>query len=83
MNNTVLQAFVKSTSSRRAALRSSVRRFVMNDQFCNLVENIDVNDNDIRRKMMPGNPYFICGQLTAFNGIPGITEQIASWLRAN
>jgi hypothetical protein len=43
----------------------------------NLVQNIDINDTKGRG---PRSLHFVCSQLAAFNGVPGLAAQVSTWL---
>jgi UV DNA damage repair endonuclease len=77
MNNQVKHAFIRKSSSERAQMIGTVRQYVTNDQFLNLLQNIDINDIDVKNKNKPTNIYWICGQLAAFNGIPELCTQVS------
>ena len=82
MNNQVTAKFVNMSSGQRAQMIASARQYINNDQFLNLLQNIDINDVNIKNKTKPTNIYWISAQLAAFNGIPQLCAQVDSWLRS-
>jgi hypothetical protein len=80
MNAQVVNKFVASPSYVRAQLIGSSRNFIKDDNFNNLLQNIDINNVDIKNGNKPTSIHFIGRQLAAFNGIPGLADQVASWL---
>jgi len=62
-----------ATPSSRAALINSAPNFIDNNNFTNLLQNIDVN-----------NPAkFNYAILASFTGIPGFRDKVAKWLAEN
>ncbi len=59
-----------STPAVRARKIASVRTYVTNDAFCNLVQNIDIN----------APKKFNYNIFLAFDPIPELREQITSWV---
>jgi hypothetical protein len=76
MDIIVGQKFLRSSGVDRARLKGNCAQFVKNDNFVNIVENIDINDKkgtQISR---------ICTQLAAFNSQKGLWDQVEEWLRS-
>jgi hypothetical protein len=76
MDVVVGQKFLRSTSQQRALLKGRCAQYVKNDNFVNIIENIDINDrqgNQITRT---------CMQLVAFNGQKDLWPQVEEWLRS-
>ena len=82
MNNQVTAKFVNMSSGQRAQMIASARQYINNDQFLNLLQNIDINDVNIKNKNKTTSIYWISAQLAAFNGIPQLCTQVDSWLRS-
>lgn len=82
MNNQVTTKFVNMSSGQRAQMIASARQYINNDQFLNLLQNVDINDVNIKNKTKPTNIYWISAQLAAFNGIPQLCAQVDTWLRS-
>ena len=82
MNNQVTAKFVNMSSGQRAQMIASARQYINNDQFLNLLQNIDINDVNIKNKNKTTSIYWISAQLAAFNGIPQLCVQVDSWLRS-
>lgn len=80
MNSQIINKFVASPSYVRAQLVGNSRNYVKDDNFNNLLQNIDINDVNPKNSNKPTSIYFIGRQLAAFNGIPGLAEQVATWL---
>jgi hypothetical protein len=77
MNRQVAAKFESISSAERAQLIGSVHNFVSDSGFGNLVQNIDINDTKGRG---PRSLHFVCSQLAAFNGVPGLATQVSAWL---
>lgn len=76
MDVVVGQKFLRSTAQQRALLKGKCAQFVKNDNFVNIIENIDINDrqgNQITRT---------CLQLAAFNSQKELWDQVEEWLRS-
>lgn len=73
-------AFARREGDLKAQLKGCVRQFVKNDAFCNLVENVDINDIDMKNVTSPSNPFRLAMQARAFTGVPGLTEQGKAWI---
>ena len=76
MDVVVGQKFLRSTSQQRALLKGRCSQFVKNDNFVNIIENIDINDKkgtQISR---------VCAQLSAFNSQKELWNQVEEWLRS-
>jgi hypothetical protein len=80
MNASVLQTFLSASSARRAQLAGNVRTFVNNDGFANLFSALDVNDTNPKNKTRASNIYFIANMAAAYNSVPGLADQVRSWL---
>ncbi len=61
---------IGTSAAGRARLQGSVRQYVSDCNFINLVQNIDIN-----------NPKkFNYTLFAAFNDVPGLRQQVTSWL---
>lgn len=56
----------------QARLINNVREYINNDNFVNTIQNYDINNKQ--------NDKFITLQLNAFMNIPGIRNDISTWL---
>jgi hypothetical protein len=74
MDIVVGNKFLRSSPAERARLLGTVRTYVTNDQFVNLVTNIDVND---KKGTQIKN---ICSQLAAFNSLSQLWDNVELWL---
>lgn len=70
MDAQVRTKFISKTSSGRAQMISSARNYVKNDQFLNLLQNVELNDVNIKNKNKTTSIYWISAQLAVFNGLP-------------
>jgi hypothetical protein len=82
MNNRVKTKFISINLSERAEMIASVHKYVDNDQFINLIQNIDINDDSVKHKTKRTNIYWISVQLIPFNANPELCGQIDSWLKS-
>jgi len=76
MDVVVSQKFLRSSGMERARLKGNCAHFVKNDNFVNIVENIDINDkkgNQISRT---------CTLLSSFNSQKDLWDQVEEWLRS-
>lgn len=80
MEGAVQLRFLQMNSAERAAWIGRVRQHVQNDQFINLLSNVDINDTNPKNRGSPTSIYFICQQLSAFNGVPGLPKQVSGWI---
>ena len=72
LENLVMIAMYNSSSTVRAQMIGNARTYIRNLQFINLLENIDIN-----------NPRtFNYSQLSAFDTLPELSEQVAKWIAA-
>ena len=72
MDITVSKALLRKSSAERARLIGDVRRYVTNDNFINIMSNLDVNDTkQISR---------ICQQFAAFNSLEKLWDEVELWL---
>ncbi len=77
MNSQILNHFQHADPVEQLRLVLSVSKYVSNDGFVNLFANLDpMNTN----KTSPSNIHFICNQVRAYNGIPGLRESVKEWL---
>jgi len=83
MNNKIRTAFIIKTAAQRAQMISSARTYISNDQFLNLLQNVDVNDANVKNNAKPTSIYWITAQLAAFNEVPGLAAQVTKWLAAS
>ena len=82
MNNQVRTKFISKSSGDRAQMIMLANLYVTNDQFRNLLQNIDINDVNIKNKNKTTSIYWIISQLAAFNGIPELCTQVDTWLKS-
>jgi hypothetical protein len=84
MQSLVQSKFTSITPAKRGELVSSVHRYVSNNQFGNIIQNIDINnvDKDRNNISRPGNLYNVCKQLTAFDSVPGLLPEVRAWLNS-
>ena len=52
----------------------SMRTYITNDNFINLFQSYDYNSKK--------NDPMLIAQLSSFSGVPGLKEQIVSWLKS-
>jgi hypothetical protein len=72
MESLVRQAMVGSSGAARAQLIGAASRYITDNNFVNLLQNIDIN-----------NPKkFNYGLFRAFDAVPGLAAQVRSWLAA-
>ena len=82
MNNAVLLRFTGADVGERARLAGTLQNYVKDAGVLNLFANLDINDTSPQNRNRPSNIHFICSQLRAFNGIPGLREEIDTWLNS-
>jgi hypothetical protein len=82
MNNQFRSTFLGLRPAERARLLSSVRTFVTNDAFVNAVSGLNINDTDHTNSQKRDNIFFVSAQLQAFNEVPGLADQVRTWLRS-
>ena len=82
MNNQVRTKFISKSSGDRSQMIMLANLYVTNDQFLNLLQNIDLNDVTIKNKNKTTSIYWISSQLVAFNGIPELCTQVDTWLKS-
>ena len=82
MNNQFRSTFLGLRPAERARLLGSVRTFVTNDAFVNAVSGLNINDSDHKNARNRDNIFFVAAQLQAFNEVPGLAEQVKTWLRS-
>jgi hypothetical protein len=82
MNNHFRSTFLGLRPAERARLLGSVRAFVTNDAFVNAVSGLNINDSDHTNSQKRDNIFFVAAQLQAFNEVPGLAEQVRTWLRS-
>lgn len=82
MNNQFRSTFLGLRPSERARLLGSVGTFVTNDAFVNAVSGLNINDTDHTNSQKRDNIFFVSAQLQAFNEVPGIADQVRTWLRS-
>lgn len=76
MDIVVSQKFLRSSGMERARLKGNCAHFVKNDNFVNIIENIDINDKkgtQISRT---------CTPLSSFNSQKDLWDQVEEWLRS-
>lgn len=74
MDVIVSRALLHKSPAERARLIGNVRTYVHNDAFVNILSNIDINDkNQISRT---------CQQLSAFNSLRGLWDDVELWLNS-
>jgi hypothetical protein len=70
MESLVRNAMVGASGSMRAQLIGSASRYITDNNFVNLLQNIDIN-----------NPKkYNYGIFRAFDAVPGLAAQVRSWL---
>ncbi len=82
MDRILLFAFFRPDGAAKAQLKGNVRQYVKNDGFCNLVENVDINDMDTKNMSNPGNAFRLAMQARAFTAVPGLVDQGKAWIRS-
>ena len=83
MQGLVQSTFSSITPAQRGELISSVHRYVSNNQFGNIIQNIDINTcNDRNSSRQPGSLHNVCKQLTAFDSVPGLLAEVRAWLNS-
>lgn len=71
MDNTIRNTMLKCSAPDRARLIGSSHRFITDNNFNNLLQNIDIN----------APKKFNYGMFAAFNGVPGLAEQVQNWIK--
>lgn len=82
MEIAIQNKLIRMDPATRAALVGRIRQYVTNAEFVNLFANLDVNDHDPKNRNKVSNLYFICAQTRAFNGVPGVPDQVSKWLHS-
>ena len=59
-----------------AQMVASARQYINNEQFLNLLQNIDINDANVKNKNKTTSIYWVSAQLAAFNGVPELSGQV-------
>ena len=77
--NTRMVSYIISTLRSKSVgeqvrLIGSVRTYIQNDNLINLLQNYDYNSKK--------NDAALASQLSSFSGVPGLKEQVASWLNS-
>jgi hypothetical protein len=69
MDSLVRSTILNASAPIRANLINSAARYITDNNFTNLLQNIDIN-----------NPKkFNYTMFAAFNGVPGLKEQVVKW----
>jgi hypothetical protein len=58
----------------QARLLGSIRHYINNDNLINLMQNYDINNKNKDK--------LLSSQLSAFSGIPGIVQELNTWLNS-
>ena len=72
MDSTVRSAMLNCDAATRARRIGSAHQFITDNNFCNLLQNIDIN----------APKKFNYGLFAAFTSVPGLAAQVSAWLRA-
>ena len=72
MDSTVRNAMLSASAPRRAQLIASASRHITDNNFVNLLQNIDIN----------APKKFNYAMFAAFTSVPGLREQVTAWLAA-
>ncbi len=64
---------VNGSGAKRAQLIGSASRFITDNNFVNLLQNIDIN----------APKKFNYGLFAAFTSVPGLRQQVTTWLTAS
>jgi hypothetical protein len=76
MDVIVGRKFLHSSPPERARLLGTVRTYVTNDAFVNLVTTIDINDKKGAQITK------VCLQLAAFNRLAELWDEVELWLKS-
>jgi hypothetical protein len=72
MEGLVRHTMLGASASARAQLIGSASRYITDNNFCNLLQNIDIN-----------NPKkFNYSIFAAFTAVPGLAAQVTNWVRS-
>lgn len=71
MDSTVRSAMLNCDAATRARRIGAANRFITDSNFCNLLQNIDIN----------APKKFNYGLFAAFTAVPGLAQQVQQWLR--
>ena len=82
MNMQIRTEFIVRSGAQRAQLISSARTYIKNDAFLNLLQNVDINDANVKNSSKTTSIYWITAQLAAFNEDPAVYKQVLAWLSA-
>ena len=80
MNMQIRTAFIIRTGEQRAQLINSAPNYIKNDVFLNLLQNVDINDANVKNSSKVTSIYWITAQLAAFNGDLTVNKQVLAWL---
>lgn len=72
MESLVQNAMIGATGAARAQLIGAASRYITDNNFVNLLQNIDIN----------APKKFNYGMLRAFDAVPGLAIQVRAWLAA-
>jgi hypothetical protein len=82
MNMQIRTEFIVRSAPQRGQLISSAATYIKNDTFINLLQNVDINDANVKNSSKTTSIYWITAQLAAFNGDAALCKQVAAWLSA-
>jgi hypothetical protein len=71
MENVIRTTMTGGSGSDRARRIGSANRFITDTNFTNLLQNIDIN----------APKKFNYAMFSAFNGVPGLAEQVREWIK--
>ena len=71
METAVRTAMIGCSAPDRARRIGSAHRFISDTNFTNLLQNIDIN----------APKKFNYAMFSAFNGVPGLAEQVSTWIK--
>ena len=71
METAVRTCMIGGSASDRARRIGAAHRFISDTNFTNLLQNIDINAPKKTNYSM----------FSAFNGVPGLAEQVSAWIK--
>ena len=80
MNMQIRTAFITRNSEQRAQLINSAPNYIKNVVFLNILQNVDINDANVKNSSKVTSIYWITVQLAAFNSDLALNKQILAWL---
>jgi translation elongation factor EF-Ts len=73
MDIVVTRTLLHKSPAERARILGNIQKYVHNNNFINIVANLDVND--------PKQIARVCQQLAAFNSLVPLWDEVELWLR--